>query len=134
MYNADLPISTSSNDVLGRAAYACNLAKTIMKYGIVDSLCIGLLGPWGCGKTSILNMMLEEIEKMSKDVERLLVVRFEPWNFTSTDQLFEQFFMMLTNRLISDKDRKKKAIGKAIAEYGEAFDVFIAVRSNKVTT
>ena len=70
MYNADLPISTSSNDVLGRAAYACNLAKTIMKYGIVDSLCIGLLGPWGCGKTSILNMMLEEIEKMSKDVER----------------------------------------------------------------
>ena len=127
MYNADLPISTSSNDVLGRAAYACNLAKTIMKYGIVDSLCIGLLGPWGCGKTSILNMMLEEIEKMSKDVERLLVVRFEPWNFTSTDQLFEQFFMMLTNRLISDKDQKKKAIGKAIAEYGEAFDVFKSV-------
>lgn len=127
MYNADLPISTSSNDVLGRAAYACNLAKTIMKYGIVDSLCIGLLGPWGCGKTSILNMMLEEVEKMSKDVERLLVVRFEPWNFTSTDQLFEQFFMMLTNRLISDKDQKKKAIGKAIAEYGEAFDVFKSV-------
>ena len=127
MYNADLPISTSSNDVLGRAAYACNLAKTIMKYGIVDSLCIGLLGPWGCGKTSILNMMLEEIEKMSKDVERLLVVRFEPWNFTSTDQLFEQFFMMLTNRLISDKDQKKKAIGTAIAEYGEAFDVFKSV-------
>ena len=35
--------------------------------------------------------------------------------------------MMLTNRLISDKDQKKKAIGTAIAEYGEAFDVFKSV-------
>ena len=64
MYNSDFPISTQSEDALGRASYARNLARTITKYGIVDSLCIGLLGPWGCGKTSILNMMIEEIEEI----------------------------------------------------------------------
>lgn len=42
IYNSDTPISTQAADVLGRASYACNLAQTITKYGIVDSLCIGL--------------------------------------------------------------------------------------------
>lgn len=122
MYNSDYPISARSEDVLDRASFACNLAYTITKYGIVDSLCIGLLGPWGCGKTSILNMMLEEIERIDKASEKLLVVRFEPWNFTTTDQLLNQFFMLLANELMSSDDKKKNAIGAAIAEYGEAFD------------
>ena len=99
MYNSDFPISTQSEDALGRASYARNLARTITKYGIVDSLCIGLLGPWGCGKTSILNMMIEEIEEIDREANSLLVIRFEPWNFTSTDQLLNQFFMVLANEL-----------------------------------
>lgn len=122
MYNSDFPISTQSEDALGRASYARNLARTITKYGIVDSLCIGLLGPWGCGKTSILNMMIEEIEEIDREANSLLVIRFEPWNFTSTDQLLNQFFMVLANELMSGEDKKKNTIGEAIAEYGDTFD------------
>ena len=122
VYNSDIPISTQADDILGRASYARNLAQTITKYGIVDSLCIGLLGPWGCGKTSVLNMMLEEIERLDRDANTLSVIRFEPWNFTTTDQLLNQFFMLLANKLMSSKDKNINVIGTAIAEYGDAFD------------
>lgn len=122
MYSADLPISTHQSDLLGRASYAKDLAHTIVKYGMIDSLCIGLLGSWGSGKTSILNMMLEEINVNTADAEKPLVIRFDPWNFTSTDQLLHQFFMMMANTLLSEDDKKKNAIGNALAEYGDAFD------------
>ena len=122
MYSADLPISTHQSDLLGRASYAKDLAHTIVKYGMIDSLCIGLLGSWGSGKTSILNMMLEEINVNTAEAEKPLVIRFDPWNFTSTDQLLHQFFMMLANTLLSEDDKKKNAIGTALAEYGDAFD------------
>lgn len=122
IYNSDTPISTQAADVLGRASYACNLAQTITKYGIVDSLCIGLLGPWGCGKTSVLNMMLEEIKNINKKGNDLSVIRFEPWNFTTTDQLLNQFFLLIASELMSSEDKKKNDIGTAIAEYGDAFD------------
>ena len=95
MYNSDLPISTRAEDVLGRASYARNLAQTIIKYKNIDSMCIGLSGPWGSGKTSLLNMMLEEIKEIDKTSEKLSVIRFEPWNFSTTDQLLSQFFMFL---------------------------------------
>lgn len=122
MYSADLPISTHQSDLLGRASYAKDLAHTIAKYGMIDSLCIGLLGSWGSGKTSILNMMLEEINVNTAETEKPLVIRFDPWNFTSTDQLLQQFFMMLANTLLSENDKKKNEIGNALAEYGDAFD------------
>ena len=110
MYNSDFPISTQSEDALGRASYARNLARTITKYGIVDSLCIGLLGPWGCGKTSILNMMIEEIKEIDREANSLLVIRFEPWNFTSTDQLLNR------NRSIIPRYRKVVVPGTHTAE------------------
>lgn len=122
MYSADLPISTHQSDLLGRASYAKDLAHSIVKYGMIDSLCIGLLGSWGSGKTSILNMMLEEINVNIAEGEKPLVIRFDPWNFTSTDQLLQQFFMMLANTLLSEDDKKKNEIGNALAEYGDAFD------------
>ena len=110
MYNSDFPISTQSEDALGRASYARNLARTITKYGIADSLCIGLLGPWGCGKTSILNMMIEEIKEIDREANSLLVIRFEPWNFTSTDQLLNR------NRSIIPRYRKVVVPGTHTAE------------------
>lgn len=98
------------------------ICNSIIKYGIVDSLCIGLFGAWGCGKTSILNMVLEEIETNSFEVKKPKTIRFEPWNFTSTDQLLSQFFLVLSNELLSDKDKSKTALAAALVNYGESLD------------
>ena len=79
IYNSDTPISTQAADVLGRASYACNLAQTITKYGIVDSLCIGLLGPWGCGKTSVLKETLRiTLHQIVESFGGLMIPLFYP--------------------------------------------------------
>lgn len=62
MYHSDMPIKTRDHDLLGRAPFAHNLAKTIIRYDTDDSLCIGLCGKWGSGKTSVVNMLVNEIE------------------------------------------------------------------------
>ena len=121
MYNADFPISSYVNDLLGRSSYAKELAHTILNYGIQEALCIGLLGSWGSGKTSVLNMMIEEIENGKTD-KKITIIKFEPWNFTSTEQLLTQFFVMLSQKFLSTKDKFMTKAGNAIATYASFFD------------
>lgn len=63
-------------------------------------------------------MILEEI----KENEKVVIVRFEPWNFSSTNQLLEQFFVHLANQFHWTKDKTLKEVGNALERYSDAFD------------
>ena len=57
----------------------------------------------------LVNMMLSEIEEQQKDCpesEKLIVVHFEPWNFSNTDQLLSQFFIRLSSEFRSKGDER----------------------------
>lgn len=123
MYYSDKPITTSNEDSLNREYFAKLIAKAILNVPNKDTFTIGLYGKWGNGKTSIVNMMLEEIEKIQKEQESLLIIHFEPWNFSNTDQLLEQFFVRLTNVFHNSKDEKMKKIGDALEKYSDAFEI-----------
>ena len=60
MFNPDLPITKSTEDVLNRGTFAKSLAKTLLQYDQPSSFTIGLYGEWGSGKTSLLNMILAQ--------------------------------------------------------------------------
>ena len=66
MFRPDQPIKSHSEDLLGRCTFAKSLAKSILNYEQKDSISIGLFGEWGSGKTSIINMTMEEAEKCYK--------------------------------------------------------------------
>ena len=53
---ADTPISDPKLDRLGRAGFASSLAASILGLKGQDSIVIGLCGPWGSGKSSVLNL------------------------------------------------------------------------------
>src|SRR5262249_53359783 len=55
-----------------------------------DSLVIALYGPWGSGKSSIKNMIVEALNGHGQP--RALVAEFNPWQFANRDQLTEAFF------------------------------------------
>ena len=126
MFNTDKPINNLNEDKLGRATFARQLANAIMNYNTVDNYAISLQGKWGCGKTSVLNMAIEEIRCLSESLDernRIIIVEFNPWNFTDTSQLINQFFVTLTNSLkLDNKEEKTKKVGAAIEKYSSALE------------
>ena len=97
-FYSDNPISDSSEDQLNRADFAKELAKAIVDYTNPATLCIGVYGPWGSGKTSVLNMVINDIQNNSGN-NTPVVVRFNPWSFASSDQLIYQYFKLTVSQL-----------------------------------
>ncbi len=90
---ADQPITTATQDKLGRAEFAHHVAKHIAAYSDPTSVVFALYGRWGSGKSSLLNLIAEQLEKQNADTERKsVIVRFNPWNYATVDQLITTFF------------------------------------------
>lgn len=128
-YNSDKPIETLEQDLLGRITFTKQLGEAIYQYDGKDGLVLGLFGKWGTGKTSILNMVINEINHLSENMNnKPIIVNFSPWNYTDKDNLISLFFRVLKNKLDLDKDEdKKKKIGKALTDYSDALDALSLV-------
>lgn len=128
-YNSDKPIESSEQDLLGRTTFSKQLGEAIYKYDGKDGLVLGVFGKWGTGKTSILNMVVNEINYLStSDTERPIIVNFSPWNYTDKDNLISLFFRVLKNKLDMDKyEEIRKEIGKALTDYSDALDALSLV-------
>jgi predicted KAP-like P-loop ATPase len=81
----DAPITTASEDRLGRSDFAAALTEAIATVSGRDSFVIGIHGKWGTGKSSVLNLIAETIDRRNKAAAEggiLYVLRFNPWNFS----------------------------------------------------
>ena len=96
MISPDLPIMKSSEDKLNRESFAKSLANVILQSAFPTSFTVGLYGAWGSGKTSLLNMVIEQIERSSTDV---VILRFNPWLCSDPKQLITQFFKQLASAI-----------------------------------
>ncbi|MBP2202176.1 putative KAP-like P-loop ATPase [Methanococcus voltae] len=114
----------NGHDLLEREKFHKNLAEVINwqdmdKNGFV----IGLYGSWGSGKTfsltESLKILNEEYEPNIKNVDEPLIIHFNPWYFTETDDLILSFFGVLSGAL-KDKQSKLKNITECVNE--ELFD------------
>lgn len=102
MFDADRPILKSEQDRLGRTTFAKYLARCILDHKSPESLVIGLYGGWGTGKTSIINLMIEELNAASSnmfDDERPIILNFSPWSYSGQNQLIYAFFRRLSSML-----------------------------------
>ena len=90
-FHSGRPITVRREDRLGRRTFAEALAGAIKGWSGDDSLVVALYGPWGCGKSSIKNMVLDALkeEGQAKGPD---VVEFNPWQFAGQDQIAEAFF------------------------------------------
>lgn len=124
MFYTDKPISAVSEDLLERKSFSKILAQTLVSLNNTDTFTVGLFGKWGTGKTSIVNMTLNEITELQSEYEnKTIVVKFEPWHFSDSTQLLTQFFLHLSNEFRSKKDKNLSKIGDALEKYSSAFEL-----------
>ncbi|MFZ7332789.1 KAP family P-loop NTPase fold protein [Streptococcus pluranimalium] len=128
-YNTDKPIVSGEEDLLGRLSFSSQLGKAIYNFKGKDGLVIGLFGKWGTGKTSVINMVENEINKIAEnDKNKPLIMRFAPWNYSDKDNLISLFFQGLKNKIdVQDNEQLKNKVGKALSDYAGAFDALSVI-------
>lgn len=110
----DNPIKDAAEDLLDRVGLARLLADQIASIDASEGVVVGLLGPWGSGKTSLLNLTKEELPS-----RKIAVIEFNPWMFSGTEQLVGSFFVEVAAQLELKAGLTEAA--SAMEEYGEAF-------------
>lgn len=110
---ADNPIQDARDDSLGREVGAKVFAGQVLALDVSEGVVVGVLGAWGSGKSSFVNLARDEFAAAAD------VLDFNPWMFSGAEQLVESFFTELAAQL---KLRPGLAeIGDDLADYGEAF-------------
>ena len=70
-------------------------------------------------------MVVETIHEETSEIltdEQMIIVHFDPWNYSDRNQLIEQFFSVISSELqISSHSEKLKEAGKAIERYSDVF-------------
>jgi Cdc6-like AAA superfamily ATPase len=114
---ADNAIRTSAEDLLGRRVTATTLVRAIRSADSAEGYVLAVVGPWGSGKTSILNLMQEQLEQE----EASIVIKFNPWMFSGTEQLVDAFFHELGAQLRESGGKKFDKIATAVDQYSFLF-------------
>jgi predicted KAP-like P-loop ATPase len=133
--SGDPPLMDPKDDRLGYAPFAKHLAISLCKMVPVEGMVISINGPWGSGKTTILNFIVYYLEQVSEK-DKPKIVHFNPWWFSGDQDLVTKFFDEMMSTLNPEDKAGRKILeglstlckivgsapipyGKTIAEIGE---------------
>ena len=111
--NPDIPIVNPSLDFFQREEFASRIAKVINSQNSEEGIVIGIYGPWGYGKTSVLNLIILRITDS-------LVVKFNPWRYENQDQILQHFFNSSASALGQSGFSKKDDLLNLFKKYGKS--------------
>lgn len=109
---SDVPISSKSDDLFDRASWAEQLANVIVGINSPNAFTVGIVGPWGSGKTSMMNMIVEELRNQG-----LEIVRFSPWLFSSQEKILQELLKQLMEALSPSGSKKTSTLKSLLASY-----------------
>lgn len=99
----DKPINKKSEDILDFDIFSRNIVNMLRTVPKNESFNFALCGEWGSGKTSIMNLSIDILEKESL----YNIVRFNPWNVIKKENLVNEFFKQLKGVIYKETNDKK---------------------------
>lgn len=99
-YLVDCEIDSITNDILGIEDDVNHITDEIINYESKRSRVLGLVGEWGIGKTSMLNIIKNNIQnkKDEKGNEEYIVIDFNPWIYDSSEAIFNALYSMIISK------------------------------------
>ncbi|GIV03545.1 MAG: NTPase [Fimbriimonadales bacterium] len=116
-FSADRPVSDPKEDLLGYAPFAENLAKAIRRYPGSDPLVLALHGPWGSGKSTVLNFVIHYLGQVPEN-DRPVIVTFNPWWFSGQESLARAFLGQL-QAVLPGKSARFEKLGDLLGDFAE---------------
>ncbi|MGV8966612.1 MAG: KAP family P-loop NTPase fold protein [Cellulomonas sp.] len=110
----DSPIHERADDLLQRLTLVDAFVRQVFAVQSSEGVVAGVLGPWGSGKTSFLNLARSGLGASS-----CAVIDFNPWMFSGAEQLIDRFFIEVAAQLKLKPGLDETA--KRVLEYGDAF-------------
>lgn len=109
------------SESLGRDALPLVVAEAVRSFAsewYLASGVIALTGPWGAGKSWVLDRLVEELECASPERIHVRTLRFNPWLYSDEGSLFAGFAQVLASEAPSRRARSR--LLKALTVIGPA--------------
>ena len=104
----------SSVDRLGFSALVSASVNALTRENL-DPVCVGIFGPWGCGRTSVAHQVRAAMEKH----EDVLVVYVEPWAFDPATDPKAHLIGIVLNAVTSHLSEAKGGFGNLAEDLRE---------------
>ncbi|QHD04080.1 NTPase [Pseudomonas sp. S04] len=134
----DRAIENSEADALERGPFIASLVKTLVhtehnEDGTVSSrkatgFVVGLTGEWGLGKSSVLNLLGEELNVM----EHVVVATLNPWLFKGRDELVQAYFNSLREALGQSSSEKVRSLRGHFERYKASIEFVGATSASAI--
>ncbi|MBR2637819.1 MAG: hypothetical protein IKD40_03125 [Bacteroidaceae bacterium] len=109
----DDAITDSKEDILGRLPFVKEFVKTVVDCDTGKSAySIGVVAPWGEGKTSFLKLFVNEVKSMNCN---LGIIHFSPWHHSSSRDVCSAFFTQLLKYVANEN----RVLFNLIREYSK---------------
>lgn len=116
-FSNDRPLSSKIEDKLNRAPFAERVACVLRGVPKGTGLVVGIHGPWGDGKTTVLNLLRLELQADSQ----VIVRDFNPWRLSDEDSMLRGFFTMLAEAIGKSLSTRMEQTRSAAAKWTKPF-------------
>lgn len=87
----DEEIDREENDLIGFNNFITSISLYLERNAPKQKFTIGLIGKWGTGKSSIINLLQKKLEKNTN----VKLIKFEPWLYENEKELFKGLYQKI---------------------------------------
>lgn len=125
IFHTDSPITGSKEnpDKLNRTQFAERIGEALKLKAASSPLVVSLEGPWGYGKTSVINLINQYYNTL-KGTNCPIVFNFNPWMVGNAENLVQEFLVQFGSAVgLSSKGKQAQEAAKQLLAYSKVFNV-----------